>query len=207
LRLAAVLTFAPALWCQTIPIEISVNWPPAQLIMSKYGPIPKWATFAEIIGCNHGGSNITFGEGDVIAALRKSDNSGGLQAFSRQDAFSLVANSQSASKKNTITAWFRAAADSIVDATAAGLIDGGNGVGIGIVGGAGLVKILLKDSAQALSLRSVIAYNADGLQGTMAVPAGRCTSPASILFAVPASAPKQPVNASVVFTLDVPVDR
>ena len=98
----------------TVPIQVSVNWPPAQLVAQKYGPLPAWAIFGEAIGCNKGESNITFGEGDVIATLHNF----GLQAFSRQDAFSLVANSQSASKKNLVIGWVNAVANSAVDASA-----------------------------------------------------------------------------------------
>lgn len=197
--------FSISVFAQTVPVEVSVNWPPPQIIYQKYGPIPKWAVFGEIIGCNKGDSAITFGEGDVISALRKSDSNGGLQAFSRQDAISLVGNSQSASKKNIVIAWLKAGAKSAVDAKATGLIGGSSITGVGVVLGAELIDIVLPNAITALNLRQVITYSQDGLQGVMAVSAGRCTPPASLLFAVPGPTPKQPDKQPIVFTVQVPV--
>lgn len=212
-RLLLFLALAAPFCAQTVPIQVSVNWPPAELVSQKYGKMPAWAIFGEAIGCNKGDSNITFGEGDVIATL----HGAGLQAFSRQDAFSLVANSQAASKKNTITGWVNAAANSAVEASAGGLINGGNKTGLAIVVGAELVKIILPKVDAVLSLRQVIQYNVDGLQTLMSIPAGRCTPPWSVLFAVPAKPPPQAASCAAatplcarqpyVFELDVPKDR
>jgi hypothetical protein len=197
----------------TVPITISVNWPPVSLVASKYGPLPKWAVFGEAVGCNRGDTSITFGEGDVIATLRLA---GGLQAFSRQDAFSLVSNSQATSKKNIFIGWLTAAANSVVDAKAGGLIGGGNGTGVGIVLGAEFTKIILPNLVGVLSLKQVIQYNIDGLQTLMSIPAGRCTPPWSVLFAAPAAPPAQATCGQVaqvcakqpyVFDIDVPKDR
>lgn len=194
----------PSLWSQTVPIQVSVNWPPAELVAQKYGPLPKWAIFGEAVGCNKGDSNITFGEGDVIATL----HGAGLAAFSRQDAFSLVANSQAGSKKNVITGWVNAAASSAVDASAGGLIGGGK-TGLAIVVGAELARIVIPKVNAVLSLRQVIQYNVDGLQTLMNIPAGRCTPPWSVLFAVPRSPPAKasPQQAPYVFEVNVPKDR
>lgn len=209
----ALLLLASTLAAQMVPIEVSVNWPPAQLVAQKYGPLPTWAIFGEAIGCNKGDSNITFGEGDVIATLHNF----GLQAFSRQDAFSLVANSQSASKKNLVIGWVNAVANSAVDASAGGLINGGNKTGLAIVVGAELAKAVLPKVNAVLSLRQVIQYNVDGLQTMMSIPAGRCTPPWSVLFAKPAMPPPQSVADPAlkivagpqpyVFDLSVPKDR
>lgn len=215
MKLALTLLLASLVQAQVVaPLQIVVNWPPHQLVVEKYGPLPNWAIFGEVVGCNKGNTNITFGEGDVIATLR---TIGGLQAFSRQDAFSLVSNSQSASKKNIVLGWLNTAADSVVDAKAAGLIGGGNGTGVGIVVGAAFVKLALPSVNGVLSLRQVIQYNTDGIQTMMQIPAGRCTTPLSVLFAVPNTPPIQaqvcPPTAPVcvkqpyVYDVDVPQDK
>lgn len=199
-RFLALSLLAFPLAAQT-PLQIVVSWPPLKLVEQKYGHIPKWAVFGEVTGCNQGTTNITYGEGDVIAAVAMPPIS--LQAFSRQDAFSLVANSQGASKKNIILGWTLAATSSVVDAKAAGLIGAGTTTGVAIVTGALFARILLKDSSSVLSLRQVIAYSQDGLQATMSIPAGRCAVPASVLFA---SRPGI-AAAPAVFRLTVPPDR
>ena len=203
LRCALLLLFAYSTgWTQT-PVKVSINWPPAALVNTKYGPIPKWAIFGEVIGCNQGTASITYGEGDVIAAIRSSLN---LQAFSRQDAFLLVSNSQNDSKKNRITGWIRAGAKSAVDMKAFGLIGGSNLTGAAIVTTAELINVILPNAEGVLNLKQVIQYNTDGLQTTMAIPAGRCTAPASLLFAIPATPPNSAPNLTT-FTLQVPADH
>ncbi len=194
-------------FCQTIPVEISVNWPPHSLVQYKYGKLPSAFTFGEVIGCNKGNTAITFGEGDVIAALRKSDPNGGLQAFSRQDALSLVGNSQSDSVKNRIFTGVRGGARAVVNAKAAGLLGSGTKTGVALVLGAELIEIALPTVNEVLSLRQLITYNTDGLQSTMQVAAGRCTPPGSVLFAVPTASPKQPVREPAVFTVEIPVQK
>ncbi len=215
MKLAALMILGLPLCAQTtVPIQVSVNWPPAQLVAQKYGKLPSWAIFGEAIGCNKGGSNITFGEGDVIATL----HGFGLQAFSRQDAFSLVSNSQATTPKNIITGWINALANSAIDAKATGVIGGGNKTGVAIVLGAELTKIVLPKVDAVLSLRQVIQYNVDGLQTLMSIPAGRCTPPWSVLFAKPAMPPPQTAplpNAATTLTgvqpysfeIDVPKDK
>jgi hypothetical protein len=209
-RISVLCLICFILHAQTTTIQFVVNWPPAQLVAEKYGPLPSWAQFGEVIGCNSGTTTIHFGEGDVIATLR---STAGLQAFSRQDAFLLVSNSQSASTKNIITGYIRALAQSAIEAKAAGLIGGGNRTGTGIVVGAELVNILMPNLNGVLSLKQAIQYSADGLQAMMAIPAGRCTAPLSVLFAAPACPPAQakcavgsqpPLPA---FRLEVPVDH
>lgn len=213
-KLITLLLAALPLCAQTIPIQVSVNWPPAQLVAEKYGKLPSWAIFGEAVGCNKGDTNITFGEGDVIATL----HGFGLQAFSRQDAFSLVSNTQATSKKNLITGWFNAAANSAIDAKATGVIGGGSKTGVAIVLGAELTKIILPKVDAVLNLRQVIQYNTDGLQALMSIPAGRCTPPWSVLFAKPAMPPPQSAplpGASkallglqpYTFDIDVPKDK
>lgn len=204
-KLILLSLLSPVLVAQTIPVEISVNWPPAALVAYKYGKLPSAFVFGEVIGCNKGDSSITFGEGDVIAALRKSDDNGGIQAFSRQDALSLVGNSQADSVKTRVIGWIHAGADSAVESKAAGLIRGGNGVGVGIVAGASFIKIVLPKASAILNYRQLITYSTDGLQATMQVGGGRCSPPGSVLFAIPAAAPKQPVKEPVVFTINIPV--
>lgn len=204
----ALLFLLPlALAAQTVPVEISVNWPPAALVAQKYGPLPKAFVFGEVIGCSKGEASVVFGEGDVIAALRKWGTEGGLQAFSRQDAFSLVSNTQATSKRAVAIAWTKAAADSAIAASATGLIPGGTDAGLGLVLGATLLKVILPNVAGVLNLKQLITYSQDGLQSLMQIPAGRCTPPASVLFAVPATAPKQPVNAPAIFTIQIPVTK
>lgn len=207
IRLALILIAATGvLFAQAppdmVPIQVLVNWPQPQIVAAKYGPLPKWAQFGEVIGCNRGTSNVVFGEGDVIAALRLT---AGYQAFSRQDAMMLVSNSQSASKKNIFVGWVNAAASSVVDAKAAGLIGGGSGTGVGIVVGAELLKIIIPNANGVLTLRQVIQYNIDGLQTMMSIPAGRCTQPWSVLFGIPALPPAR--AATQAFELSVPKDR
>lgn len=206
IKLALILIVSGSVLAQAPPdmvsIQILVNWPQPQIVAAKYGPLPKWAQFGEVIGCNRGTSNVVFGEGDVIAALRLT---AGYQAFSRQDAMMLVSNAQSASKKNIIVGWVNAAANSVVDAKAAGLIGGGSGTGVGIVVGAELLKIVIPNANSVLTLRQVIQYNADGLQTMMSIPAGRCTQPWSVLFGVPSAPPAQ--TSKQVFELSVPKDR
>jgi len=200
-----LLFLIPAiLSAQTIPVDLVVNWPPHQLVAAKYGPLPKWAMFGEVVGCNKGATGLTYGEGDVIALLRTSAN---LQAFSIQDALSLVANSQSDSKWNQAKAWLQAAANSVVQSKAAGLIGGGNATGVGIVVGAEAVNILLPNVQGALTLRQLIQYAKDGLQTSMILPAGRCTIPYSVLFAVPGPNPSSSTSIPVTVHADVPADR
>ena len=212
-----ILSIAAALPAQTtVPISLVVNWPPRKLVEAKYGPLPAWADFGEVIGCSKAPGTVHFGEGDVIATLRLT---AGLQAFSRQDAFLLVSNSQAGSKKNIVLGWLRAGVKSAVDAKAAGLIGGGNRTGVAIVTTAEFINIVLPNLAGVLSLKQVIQYDQDGLQALMAIPAGRCTPPWSVLFAVPATPPVQAVCGSApalclpnarqpfVYDLEVPVDR
>ena len=184
--LLALFTAAAASAQTTVPIDLIVNWPPPQLISEKYGPLPKWAMFGEVTGCNQGPAGLTYGEGDVIALLRLQAN---LQAFSIQDAISLVSNSQSGSKWNVAKTWLGSVANSAVESKAAGLIGGGNKTGVAIVTGAELVKIFLPNLQGVLSLKQVVAYSRDGLQPVMHLPAGRCTIPYSVLFAVPGPNP------------------
>jgi hypothetical protein len=188
----------------TIPIILTVNFPPPQLVAAKYGPLPKWAMFGEVVGCNQGSRNLTYGEGDVIYLIRANTN---LQAFSIQDARSLVANSQSASKWNITKAWINAGADSVLQSKAAGLIGGGNATGVGIVVGAEATKIFLPNAAGALSLKQVIQYSIDGLQPTMQLHAGRCSVPYSVLFATPGPSPAVTTNHPLTVRADVPADR
>ena len=189
---------------QTIPVDLIVNWPPPQLVAVKYGPLPKWAMFGEVVGCNKSASGLTYGEGDVIALLRTSAN---LQAFSIQDALSLVSNSQSASKWNTFKAWAQSAANSVVQSKAAGLIGGGSATGVGIVVGAEAVNILLPNLQGVLTLKQLIQYAKDGLQVTMTLPAGRCTVPYSVLFAVPGPNPETSTSQPFTIHADVRADR
>jgi len=188
----------------TVPVELVVNWPPLQLVEQKYGPLPKWAAFGEVTGCDRGTTNITYGEADVIAAIR---TNAGYQAFSRQDAINLVANSQiKAANKNPV-AWLKGAANAAVDSKAAGLIAGGNRTGVAIVVGAELIKVILPDLSGVLTAKQIIQYQQDGLQTTMAIAAGRCAGPFSVLFAVPAVPPAQKPAQPVVMRIDVPTDR
>jgi hypothetical protein len=53
----------------------------------------------------------------------------------------------------------------------------------------------------------VIQYNTDGLQTVMALPAGRCTVPFSVLFAAPGKPPVQSETKPQKFKVDVPRDR
>lgn len=189
----------------TVPIDLVVNWPPRALVAAKYGPLPKWVMFGEVTGCNKGASGLTYGEGDVIALLRVQAS---LQAFSIQDALSLVSNSQNASAWNKAKAWLGALSVSAVDAKAGGLIGGGNKTGLAIVTGAEVVNILLPNLQSALSLKQVIQYSKDGLQPTMLLPAGRCTIPYSVLFAVPGPNPDISVaSRPLMVHADVPADR
>ncbi len=198
-----LLIFVPLLLAaQTVPVDLLINWPPAKLVAAKYGPLPRWAMFGEVIGCNRGSVGLTYGEGDVLALLR---NSAGLQAFSIQDAMMLVSNSQSASKWNRAKGWILAGANSVVGAKAAGLIGGGNATGVGIVIGAEVVNIVLPNLSGALNLKQVIAYSRDGLQSVMVLPAGRCTIPYSVLFAVPGPSPN--AGKPMLVHADVPADR
>lgn len=190
-----------------IPLDFVVNFLPPQLVAEKYGPLPKWAIFGEVIGCNGGSETVHFGEGDVIYTLRKNQ---GLQAFSIQDAFSLVSNSQSASVKNKVTGYVRAAAQSAIELKASGIIAGGNATGAGIVIGAEAVNIVLPNLQGTLNLKQAIQYSKDGMSALMAIPAGRCAAPMSVLFAVPACAPmaaKCTVPATSSFPLSVAPDR
>jgi hypothetical protein len=177
------------------------------MVNNKYGVLPKWAQFGELTACNLGEHNITFGQGDVIAALRTAPGRNSLQAFSIQDAFSLVGNAQAASKKNVVEGWIRAGAESAVESKAAGLIGGGGGTGMAIVVGAELLKIIIPNVDRVLSLKQVIQYSQDGMQKTMAVSAGRCTDPMSVLFAVPAGAPSQGTAPPISFPMNVPMDK
>jgi hypothetical protein len=186
----------------TIPIDIVVNFPPPQLVAEKYGPLPKWAIFGEVIGCNRGSTGVTYGEGDVIALLRTQSS---LQAFSIQDAISLVGNSQSDSLWNKTKAFMQAGANSVVQSKAAGLIGGGTTTGVGIVVGAQAISILLPNLQSALSLKQIIQYSKDGLQVTMTIPAGRCTMPYSVLFATPGPMPLP--SKTVIAHAEVPPDR
>lgn len=199
-----------------IPVSITVNWPPRQLVEEKYGPLPKWAIFGELVGCNLGEHNITFGEGEVITALRRAMVNfrpgepfinQGLQAFSIQDALSLVANAQNASVKNYIVTMLKDAANSTKDAKALGYIGGGPGAGVGIVLGGNLLNLILKNSNSLLTLRQVIQYSKDGMQTVMSVAAGRCTPPLSVLFATPGKQPATSTDPGVALTLNVPQDR
>ena len=204
--IGACLT-AITLTAQTIPVDLIVNWPPPQLVAAKYGPLPKYVMFAEVTGCNRGTAGLTYGEGDVIALLRIE---AGLQAFSIQDALSLVGNSQASSKWNIAKAWLGAAANSVVQSKAAGLIGGGNGTGVAIVVGAEAVNILLPNLQGALTLKQVIQYSKDGLLSVMKLEAGRCSVPYSVLFAVPGPSPplsKQFDHPNLTIHADVPVDR
>ena len=184
---------------QSVPVEISVNWPPASLVKQNYGPIPKEFQFGEVIGCSKGTEPITFGEGDVIAEFRRH----GLQAFSRQDAMSLVGNSQGASKKQIIFGTIRAASTSVIQAKATGLIGGSDALGVGLVLGSALIQIVLPNVEGVLNLRQVITYGQNGMQGTMQVAPGRCTPPAYVLFATPAVMPKQADGKPDIFTVDI----
>lgn len=205
MRLVAALLLASALAAQTIPVDLVVNWPPAALVKTKYGKIPKWAMFGEVTGCNKGTTGVTYGQGDVIALLRSQGN---LQAFSVQDAMSLVGNAQGASLSSRAIGWVNAAASSVVGAKAAGLIGGGSGTGIGIVIGAEAVKILLPNVQGVLSLKQVIAYSQDGLGQVMWLPAGRCTVPYSVLFATPGPSPDAlALSKTTVLHADVPANR
>ncbi len=197
-----VFLFPVIMAAQTVPIDIIVNWPPAKLVSAKYGPLPKWTMFGEVIGCNRGTVGVTYGEGDVIALLRASAS---LQAFSIQDALSLVGNSQSASKWNIAKGWILAATNGIVSAKAAGIIGGGNGAGIGIVIAAEAVNIFLPNIQNVLNLRQVIRYSQDGLQSVMLLPAGRCTIPYSVLFAIPG--PNPIASRAVTVHADVPANK
>jgi len=187
----------------TVPVDLIVNWPPQQLVTTKYGPVPKWAIFGELVGCNRGQSGITFGQGDVVALLRVN---AGLQAFSIEDALLLVGNAQSDSKWNRAKALISASATSIVQAKATGLIGGGSATGVAVVIGAQATSILLPNLQGALSLKQVIQYSKDGLQATMSVPPGRCTAPYSVLFATPGPSPAA-ANSSVTVHAQVPENR
>lgn len=195
---------ASTLAAQTVPVELIVNFPPPQLVAQKYGPLPKFAMFGEVIGCNQGATGLTYGEGDVLALLRVQAN---LQGFSIQDAMSLVSNSQNNSGWNKAKAWLGAVANTAVQSKAAGIIGGGNTTGTAIVIGAEAVNILLPNLQGALSLKQVIAYSRDGLQPTMHLPAGRCTIPYSVLFAVPGPSPAQSTARPLTIHADVPADR
>lgn len=188
-RMKTIIAFLIAIAASaqtTVPIELIVNWPPPQLVAQKYGPLPKWAMFAEVTGCNQGTTGLTYGEGDVIALLRVEAN---LQAFSIQDALSLVGNSQNDSGWNRAKAWLGALANTAVQSKAAGVIGGGDKTGAAIVVGAEAIKILLPNLQGALTLKQLIAYSKDGLTPTMRVEAGRCTIPYSVLFAKPGPSP------------------
>lgn len=193
----------PAAPSATVPVDIVINWPPLKLVEQKYGRIPSWAKFAEVIGCNKGDANITYGVGDMIAAIRKT---AGIQVFSPQDALSLVGNSQATSKKNIITGWLKAGASSVVDAKAIGLIGGGAGTGTAIVVGAEFINIILPNVQANLTLRQLIAYQADGIPVMMQMQAGRCAGPFSILSAIPA-APSPVTAGTATYSLDIPKDR
>lgn len=188
----------------TVPVDLIVNFPPRALVAAKYGPIPGWSMFGEMVACNSGASGVTFGEGDVIALLRVKAN---LQAFSIQDAVSLVGNAQSGSLWNKTKAWAAALANSAVQAKAAGLIGAGTATGVGIVVGAEAVNILLPNLQSALSLKQIIQYSKDGMAVTMKVEAGRCTAPYSVLFAVPGPSPNLTQGKPLTIHADVPGDR
>lgn len=203
MRLATLFLTALSLWAQTtVPVELIVNFPPPQLVAQKYGPLPKWAMFGEVTGCNKGTAGLTYGEGDVIALLRVQAN---LQAFSIQDALSLVSNSQNNSGWNKTKAWLGALATTAVQSKAAGIIGGGNVTGTAIVVGAEAVNILLPNLQGALTLKQLIEYSKDGMAATMLVPAGRCTIPYSVLFAVPG--PNPAITQPLTIRADVPADR
>lgn len=204
--LALILLAVAALDGQTVPVDIIVNFPPDALVKAKYGPLPKWAHFGEVIGCNRGTHGLTYGEGDIIAAIRTSNVGGGYQVFSRLDAIQLVSNSQAASTKNLLAGWVKAIAQTAVEAKAGGLIGGGNATGVGIVAGASLIGILLPNIQGVLNLRQLQQYVVDGIQTTMTVPAGRCTLPLSVLFADPGVTPKNS-PPPIALTINAPVDR
>ena len=211
MRLTTAIVFclsAAALYGQTaIPVDFIVNFPPAKLVAEKYGPLPSWAIFGEVIGCDKSTTTVHFGEGDVIYALRTSL---GLQAFSIQDAFSLVSNSQSATLRNKIIGYLKAAANSTIELKASGVIGGGNATGAGIVIGAEAINVILPNIQGTLNLRQAIQYSKDGLQSMMSIPAGRCTNPMSVLFAAPACPPGQAKCVTAVtpqFQLSVQPDR
>lgn len=190
----------------SVPVYILINWPPAALVAQKYGPLPKWAIFGEVIGCNRGNSSVTFGEGDVIAAIRASTASGGFDVFSRLDALQLVSNSQNSSKKNTVIAWIKAASMSVIDAKATGLIGSGTATGVAIVIGASLVNVVLPNAEAALNLKQLVQYSTSGIAATMAIGAGRCSAPMDVLFGTPANTPPHAPPA-VTFQLNVPINN
>lgn len=202
MKLATLLLSALPLCAQTVPVELVVNFPPHQLVTQKYGPLPKWAMFGELTACNRGTTNLTYGEGDVVALLRVQAS---LQAFSIQDALSLVGNSQATSPWNRAKAWLGAVATTAVESKATGIIGGGNKTGAAIVVGAEAVNILLPNLQGALTLKQLIQYSKDGMVQTMSVPAGRCTIPYSVLFAVPGPSPA--ATQPLTIRADVPADR
>lgn len=185
-----------------VEVDITVNWEPQALTNEKYGKLPSWAYFGEITACNRGSSNVTFGEGDLIAAISQRSLDSGLNVFSRLDAIMLVSNSQRDSTKNIVSTIL---SDVSQTALQAGLLIGvGGPAGLGLVIGTGLLRLILPKVDGILNLRQLRQYVTSGIQTTNPVAAGRCTIPMDVLFALPRTAT---LTVPESFRLNVPVER
>ena len=180
-------------------VRVTVNWPDRTIIQDKYGKLRKNVAFGEVVGCNlNTEASVIFGEGEVIQALRLN----GLQAFSVRDAISVIGHAQATSVMTRILSYSAVAVNTIIEAKATDAIGFNSAVGVALVSTALITDIALKNISRAVSLQQLIAYTTDGLQPLMQISPGRCSSPGSVLFGMPA--PQSVDAAPTSFTMQVP---
>ena len=87
---------APA--TSTAALHLTINYPPASVVTSMFGALPKDVALVEVTACNDTPSTLMMSSGRVMQALRRN----GIQALSRDAAISTMQSSESRTWKSIL---------------------------------------------------------------------------------------------------------
>jgi len=82
----------------TAALRLTINYPPASVVRSMFGALPKDVDLVEVTACNDTASTLLLSSGRVMQALRRN----GIQAMSREAAIATMQTSESRNWKNIL---------------------------------------------------------------------------------------------------------
>jgi len=82
----------------TAALRLTINYPPASVVKSMFGTLPKDVGLVEVTGCNDTAATLLLSSGRITQALRRN----GIEAMSREAAIATMQTSESRNWKNIL---------------------------------------------------------------------------------------------------------
>lgn len=165
-----VIDTTPATQPKTVPVRVTISFPPVSIINSKFGiKLPTGLRIAEVTAFNESTQTLIVNQAQVIQALK---SGAGIQVYPRADAVAVIGRHQSDTKVSQVLKW------SVVGLTVvSGLIVSKSipisvSVGRGLAIALGIGEVAYPPIASALTVNPFQTYDADGMQNIVQLGPG-----------------------------------